>query len=88
MENGNYCYRYFPQNLSYDEAELFCKQFSHTGHVAELATVSTLGELNFIMTYIDAVLKSPLCTFGRYIWLKNTISDAGKNCSFLKVVPF
>ncbi|XP_071796316.1 uncharacterized protein [Asterias amurensis] len=86
MENGNYCYRYFPQNLSYDEAEMFCKQFSHTGHVAELATVSTLGELNFIMTYIDAVLKSPLSTFGHYIWLKNTISDAGKNCSFLKLI--
>ena len=73
MENGNYCYRYFPQNLSYDEAEMFCKQFSHTGHVAELATVSTFGELTFIVEYMDKIITSlPSTDIPRRVWLKNT----------------
>ncbi|XP_071795649.1 uncharacterized protein [Asterias amurensis] len=74
MENGNYCYRYFPQNLSYDEAEMFCKQFNHTGHVAELATASTLGELTFIMEYIDKIFASECLTsadFPRSVWLSS-----------------
>ncbi|XP_071796128.1 uncharacterized protein [Asterias amurensis] len=71
MENGNYCYRYFPQNLSYDEAEMFCKQFSHTGHVAELATVSTLEELTFIVEYMDKIIAS-LPSTDIPVWLKNT----------------
>ncbi|XP_071795497.1 uncharacterized protein [Asterias amurensis] len=73
MENGNYCYRYFPQNLSYDEAEMFCKQVSHTGHVAELATVSTIGELTFIVEYMDKIIASlPSTDIPRRVWLKNT----------------
>ncbi|XP_071795422.1 uncharacterized protein [Asterias amurensis] len=76
MENGNYCYRYFPQNLSYDEAEMFCKQFSHTGHVAELATVSTLEELTFIVEYMDKVITSlPSTDIPRRVWLKNTTTE-------------
>ncbi|XP_033638841.1 uncharacterized protein LOC117299411 [Asterias rubens] len=72
MENGNYCYRYFPEDLSYNEAEMFCKQFSHTGHVAELATVSTLEELTFIMGYLDNVyVNVPAANIPMNVWLMN-----------------
>ncbi|XP_033628212.1 uncharacterized protein LOC117290774 [Asterias rubens] len=73
MENGNYCYRYFPEDLSYDDAEMFCKQFSHTGHVAELATVTTLEELAFVMDYLDNIYTYvPESEIPMNVWLMNT----------------
>ena len=73
MENGNYCYRYFPEDLSYDDAEMFCKQFSHTGHVAELATVTTLEERAFVMDYLDNIYTYVTeSEIPMNVWLMNT----------------
>ena len=87
MENGNYCYRFFPEDLSYNEAEMFCKQFSHTGHVAELATVSTLEELTFIMGYLDNVyVNVPAANIPMNVWLMNiTQNIPGKCLQFFKL---
>lgn len=78
MQNQNYCYRYFPEDLSYEEAKTFCESYSVSGRVAELATITSLGELNFIMEYIDAALSKPLIT---HIWLSKqyTRNDSGES---------
>ncbi len=80
MENENYCYRYFSENLLYDEAEKYCEQFSRPRQVAELATVTGLKELTFIMKYIDKIFANQSSDdFPREVWLsKNTEETPGK----------
>ncbi len=82
MENRNYCYRYFPENLSYDEADMFCKQFSHTGHVAELATVTSLEELTLFMDYLDKVFVNvPSEEAPKKVWLRNNTKKRPGRCT-------
>ena len=83
VDNQNYCYRYFHEDLSYDEAKTFCKQFSHTGYIGEMATVSTLGELSFIMQYIvnDIFTNASYAEIPRSVWLQNTNNTDPSKCT-------
>ncbi len=80
VRNQNNCYRYFPEDLSYEEAVMFCESDSIAGRVAELATVTSLEELTFIMEYIDRIFVNASSTeVPETIWLRNnTETSPGK----------